>query len=210
MVSCKKSEMKKSTILFRGESAPKESGKKLESLPLCGDPLDDLRNQLIAKANELGFSNEEINRRLKEEPHLAEVILSESDITVDGYKLKRLNPSIRAFYILVARHPEGIEKEVDPQGRLNESFQHKYIKEYKDIFNKLERTRKEKEGSKGRSFDLDSRFPRYRNDVNKAITAIEEAHKKLNLSSCKIVGTKCWKITAKVIDLTLITTVPEL
>ena len=71
MVSCKKSEMKKSTILFRGESAPKESGKKLESLPLCGDPLDDLRSQLIAKANELGFSNEEINRRLKEEPHLA-------------------------------------------------------------------------------------------------------------------------------------------
>jgi hypothetical protein len=165
--------------------------------------LDDLRAQLVAKAEEAGYSKEEIKRRLGKEPYLAEVVLTGSDITVDGYKLERLNPSVRAFYILVARHPEGIEKKEDP--RLKGSFQERYEEEYKAIFNSLASIRK-----KRATISLDARFQRYRDDVNKAIKAVEEAHGNLDLSSCKVVGTKCWKISARVVDMTDMVEVPEL
>lgn len=200
----------KGTSIFYGDGpAREESGVKTGSAPLCGDPLDDLRAQLMAKAEEAGFSKEEISQRLKEEPHVAEVVLSESSIKVGGHELEHLNPSVRAFYILVARHPEGIVKEEDPESILKGSFRDRYLAEYKDILSKLERSRKAKK-SNGIKFDLDSRFPHYRNDVNNAITAIEKANGDLDLSSCKVFGEKCLKITAKVVDLTAIFEVPEL
>ena len=198
---------KKATVsLFHGGGPAKdESGKKPGQAPLCGDPLDDLRAQLVAKAEEAGYSKEEIKRRLGKEPYLAEVVLTGSDITVDGYKLERLNSSVRAFYILVARHPEGIEKKEDPRGLLKGSFQERYEEEYKAIFNSLTSIRK-----KRATISLDARFQRYRDDVNKAIKSVEEAHGNLDLSSCKVVGTQCWKISARVVDLTDMTGVPEL
>ena len=201
--------MKGTSIFYGGGPAREESGVKTGSAPLCGDPLDDLRAQLMAKAEEAGFSKEEISQRLKEEPHVAEVVLSESGIKVGGHELERLNPSVRAFYILVARHPEGIVKEEDPESILKGSFQGRYLAEYEDILSKLKRIRKEKEFN-GISFDLDARFPRYRDDVNKAIKTVEEAHEGLNLSSCKVVGTKCLKITARVIDMTAMQEIDEL
>lgn len=197
--------MKKTSLFYGGGPAKDESGRKPASAPLSGDPFDHLRAQFIAKAEEAGYSKEEINRRLVEEPHLAEVVLTTCDIIVGGYNLEHLNPSVRAFYILVARHPEGLEKKEDPKGLLKDSFQERYIEEYKEIFNRITSIRK-----KRATFDLDARFLRYRDDVNKAIKAVEDAHKPLDLSSCMVVGTKCWKINAKVVDLMDMVEVPEL
>lgn len=201
--------MKKTSIFYGGGPVKDESDKKPGSAPLCGDPAGDLIVRMYAEASEEGIPKEMIDQRIKDGLHIANIVLSESDITVDGYKLEHLNPSVRAFYILVARHPEGIKRKVSPDPKKDKDSFDCYLGEYKEIFSKLLRTRKEKE-SKGISYDIDARFPHYRDAVNKAITAIEDAHKPLDLSSCKVPPTKCWKISANVVDLMAITVDPEL
>lgn len=202
--------MKKVSVFYGGEMPSKAGPEtKTTSAPLGGDPMDDKIAQLCAALSEEGYSKREIQKRLKEDPEVAEVTLTDSDIIINGIPLNgRLIPSVRAFYILVARHPEGIEKEKDPEGVLKDSFC-KYLDEYKSIHDELKGIRKKKVLDKSR-FNIDSRFPRYRDIVNDAITEVEEENGGLNLSSCKVVGTRCLRITAKVIDRVVLYKVPEL
>jgi len=202
--------MKKVSV-FYGGGVPSKAGRETNtaSAPLAGGPLDDKIAQLYAAASEDGFSNEEIQKRLKADPEIAEVTLTDSDLIINGIPLNgRLIPSVRAFYILVARHPEGIEKESDPKELVKDSFC-KYLDEYKNIHDELTGIRKKKVLDMSR-FNIDSRFPRYRDIVNDTITEVEEENGGLNLSSCKVVGTRRLSISAKVIDRVGLHTVPEL
>lgn len=203
--------MKHLSIFYGGGIVPGSKEKpeeKTSSTPLNGGPLHDKIAQLYAAASEEGFSKEEIKKRLHEDPEVAEVTLTDSDISINGISLGRLNQSVRAFYILVARHPEGIEKEKDPNGLVKDSFG-KYLDEYMSIQDEMIGIRGKKVLDKS-EFNIDSRFPHYRNQVNNAITKVEEENGGLNLSSCKVYGTQCWKITAKVIDRVVLHTVSEL
>lgn len=208
--------MKKISI-FYGGGTPHKTGteKNTDSAPLSGDALDDKIVQLYAAASEEGYSQQEIQKRLHEELEVATVTLTKSQIFVEGHPLERVTPSSRALYILVARHPEGVKKEKNPEGLPKDSF-YKYLDEYKSILQELMRKREERQFfdasyekrlcNKG---NIDKCFDNYRGKLEEAITKVENSHKNLNLSSCKISGKKCWRITARVIDNVNIHSVPE-
>lgn len=203
--------MKRLSVLYGGGFAPDAKGEpkiKTSSAPLNGDPLDDIIARLYAEGTEKGYSKEEITMRLHKVPEVAEVTLIDSDIIINGIALSHLKPSVRAFYILVARHPEGIEKEKYPGGLLKDGFR-KYLDEYESILNELKGACEKSVFDKSK-FNIDSRFPHYRDKVNKTIKEVEDNNGGLNLSSCKVVGTRCMYISAKVIDLVGLHTVPPL
>lgn len=166
-----------------------KSQKNSPTAPLQGDPIDDMIARTKAEWKEKGVSEEELRKRWNEEPFAARVVITKNSITLEGHKMdEKLNPSVRAFYILICRHPEGITKG---------HFHDDYLDEYQDIFYALERKHEEKEEKM--TFELDKRAPRYRDDIRKAIEEIEK-QTGLNLSSCKIYGKLKWKITTKYID----------
>ncbi len=184
---------KKVTVsLFYGGGLPQGSiGEGDSSCPFQGDPLDDILASMAAEVKDRGYSEEEVKERIKRGPRQARIVITKDTITLDGYSLGRLNPSVRAFYILVCSHPEGLEVG---------EFHDKYLDEYQDIFYELERVRGEKEG-KGMTFELDKRAPRYRDDIRKAIEKIELDHPELDLSSCKIYGKTKWRIGTKKVSI---------
>ena len=182
--------MKKTSIFYGGGPVKDESDKKPGSAPLCGDPLDDILASMTAEAKDRGYSEDEVKERINRGPRQAEIVITRESITLDGHPLEKLNPSVRAFYILVCSHPEGLEVR---------NFHDKYLDEYQDIFYNLKRVREQK---KEMSFELDIRAPRYRDDIRKAIEKIERDHPGIDLSSCKIYGKTKWRIrTMKVLIL---------
>ena len=62
--------------------------------------------------------------------------------------------------------------------------------EYRDYYISLDRTRALKSQNDTMSFELEKEASKYRTTINKAIERIEAAHGGINLSSCKIYGTK--------------------
>lgn len=156
--------------------------------PLCGDPLDHILADCEMKAEEKGYSWEEMIQRLQDRKPAPSVILNDDAILIEGHPLEGLNPSVRAFYILVCRHPEGISV-----GK--ENLHERYLDEYKGIYYGLNRKRKPK-SDKGITFELDRRAWRYRDDINKAIKKLEE-RTGLDLSRCCIYGdSNCWRVLA--------------
>lgn len=182
----------KVSIFFGGGVLQGLSPSNVSGCPLQGDPLDDIIARTNAEAEDKGYSAHELKERINAETYNAKIEITKDSITLDGYPLENLNPSVIAFYILVCNHSEGLVV-----GKFND----KYLDEYKRIYGEVKRKRKEKE-DKGITFDLDNRSKRYRDDLNKAIKQIEQNHPGLNLSRCKIFGTERWKIqTSEVFNL---------
>lgn len=155
--------------------------------PFQGDPLDDFISRGLADMAELGYSSDEIKERINKEPYNPRIVISVDEIILDGHPLEGLNPSVRAFYILVCNHPEGL---------LVGQFHDEYLDEYKDIFQMLKRKRVMKKHN-DMSFELDKRAKRYRDDIKKSIEKIEREFPGLNLSRCKIYGTERWIVQTR-------------
>ena len=179
---------KKISIFYGGGTLEKEkifSGEG--SCPLCGDPLDHLIAEFQARASEQGYSSEEIVKRLNTSNPMPRIELSTQEIRIEGHLLEKLKPSIRAFYILLCIHPEGIEVGKD-------SLHENYLDEYQDIYYAMARSRKIK-SSNGISFELDEMAQRYRTCIKEAIERLEE-DTGLDLSKCCICGRRRWFIPA--------------
>ena len=151
--------------------------------------MDDGIARFKAEMEDQGYSFKEVQERINKEPHNAIIVITKEAITLDGYPLEKLTPAIRAFYILICNHPEGLEV-----GK----FHDKYLDEYKDIYWELNRKRKAKE-KHGVSFELDKRASHYKDSIKKAIEKIEQDHLGIDLSSCKIYGEKKWRIQTKLV-----------
>ena len=186
----------KKTSIFYGGGIPvgRNTCKESTEAPSQGDPLDDMIAEYRAKAQDMGYSTEEIAARERQHVTPSIVYISNGSITLDGHKLE-LIPSVKAFYILIANHPEGVFRK-----DLSKSD---YLYEYRDYYISLDRTRALKSQNDTMSFELEKEASKYRTTINKAIERIEAAHGGINLSSCKIYGTK-WRITAKVENLMVI------
>lgn len=169
--------MKKTSIFYGGGiTVNGKTSKASTGAPLQGDPRHDLLARHRIEEEDLGITGDTHEEVLKEADRKAYVRITRDKITLDGHELK-LKPSWKAFYILVANHPEGIK-----QGQIREL----YLDDYQDIYYEIERERAEKKG-KPMKFELDIESSRYVSEINNRIKQIEEKTG-LVLVSCKIMG----------------------
>ena len=159
-----------------GGSAITSKGKK--SVPFSGDPLDDLIASVQIGAELEGYSEEEIKQRLENNSNV-EITVIGTEIMLGRYALEDLDPSCKAFYILLVHHPAGL--------RLKD-LQSDYLEEYLSIKETVQRKRAKSKRQQDVSVDLAKQGPKYRSKINQAITKIEEENGGVNLSSCKIFG----------------------
>lgn len=155
--------------------------------PLCGDPLGDRIAEARILAAEDGYSAEEFGEKVQRGAEVHLICFNKKEIRIDGNVLEGLTPSLRAFYILLLRHPEGLTP-----NRLEE-----YDDEYRGIYLSLEGKRKQRKDRYGKplepSFQLDRRAFRYRDDIHKALDNLEK-RTGMDLSGYKIFGKGRWRI----------------
>ena len=183
------------TSIFYGGGIPANGKTKEESgAPLQGDALARIQAEYRAKAEDAGYSIEEILEREGKPVNKSLVQISNKGIVINERYSLELIPSERAFYILIARHPDGI--------LIKDFSLQRFKSEYKSIYEGLNRNRKVKFQNDTMSFNLDDKdlIRRYRSSINKAISSIDEAND-IDLSSCLIVGKK-WRIKADVVFVT--------
>lgn len=164
------------TSIFFGGGLPVDdkSGKDSNGMPLQGDPNHDALVRHRMEVKNMHLSEEELKKYYEEADRKACVRITKDGVTLDGHVLE-LKPSRLAFYILVATHPEGIEK-----GKIYEN----YLDDYQDIYYVLPRKRKERKG-KLISFKLDKEASKYVDEINDAIEQIEKETGAI-LATCKI------------------------
>lgn len=99
------------------------------------------------------------------------------------YALEDLDPDYKAFYILLVNHPAGLRVK---------DLQSDYLEEFLSIEKSVQRKRAKsyKQKQQDASVDLAKRAPKYRVEINKAITELEKKNGNVNLSSCKVFGGK--------------------
>lgn len=174
------SETGKHSIFYGGawpSGASKGSSNGDKSVPFSGDPLDDTIASALIRAEQLGYSEEEFNQRLENYKDV-KIVVDGTRIMLGQYELEDLDPSCKAFYILMVRHPEGL--------RLKD-LQSDYLEEYLSIKETVRRKRA-KSKKQHASVDLAEQGPKYRIKINDAITKLEEENGEVDLSSCKIEG----------------------
>ena len=171
----------KHSIFYGGawpSGASKGSSNGDKSVPFSGDPLDDTIASALIRAEQLGYSEEEFNQRLENYKDV-KIVVDGTRIMLGQYELEDLDPSCKAFYILMVRHPEGL--------RLKD-LQSDYLEEYLSIKEAVRRKRAKSKKQQHASVDLAEQGPKYRIKINDAITKLEEENGEVDLSSCKIEG----------------------
>ena len=123
-----------------------------------------------------GYSMEEIEKRTKV-LETTSISIVNYEIRLGEYALDAPDPTCRAFYILLSKHPNGILKK-----DLNALYKEEFLSILKAI------PRERAQSKKKNNISLNDQASLYKCKINKAIEDIENEHGGINLSSCKIGG----------------------
>lgn len=147
-------------------------------MPFCGDSLDDILANAMADSLQLKYTVKEFEER-KSKPVPIIPVGEENGIIYLGSLKLQLAPRLKALYLLLLRHPKGIELK---------AIENDYLSELNSIYNGLCEGDCENGGEKlDRTYNLKA-IPKNKCLINEHITELEKNNGDINLSSCKISG----------------------